>query len=99
MRIGVVRIKRERPAIAGYCFVQLALILEYIPQVVIRIGVIRVKRERHAITGYCFVQLALFLEHNPQVVVRIGIIRPERECLPDKFNGNFVLPRLMGNQT
>ena len=72
MRLGIVRLQFHGPAVAGNRFVQLALVLQRIAQVVVRLGIIRLQFHGPAAAGDRFVQLSLLLEGNAQVVVRLG---------------------------
>ena len=66
VRLGIVRLQFQCPAVAGDRFVQLPLVLEGIAQVVVRLGKVRLQLQRPAVAGDRFVQLPLVLEaHCP----------------------------------
>jgi acyl dehydratase len=63
VRLGIVRLQFQRPAIAGDRFVELPLILQRIAEVVVRVGIVGLQFQRPAVAGDRFgIQLPLVLE-------------------------------------
>ena len=89
VRLGIVRLQFQCPAVAGDRFVQLPLLLQGSAQVVVRLGKVRLQFQCPAAAGDRFVQLPLLLQGIAQVVVCLGIVRLQFQC-PAVAGDRFV---------
>ena len=102
VRLGVVRLQFQCPAVAGDRFVQFPLVLQGIAQVVVGLGEVRLQFQCPAAAGDRFVQLPLVLQGIAQVVVGLGKVRLQFQC-PAAAGDRFVqlplvperMPRLL----
>ena len=94
-----VRLQFQCPAEAGGRFVQLALFLQGIAQVVVRLGIVRLQFQCPAAAGNRLVQLPLVLPRIAQVVVCLGKVRPQLQR-PAVTGDCFVqLPQVLQRDT
>ena len=97
MRLGIVRLQFQRPAVAGDRFVQLPLVLQRIAQVVVRLGIVRLQFQCPAVAGDRFGNPAQGTIRFPQVVVEGSHIPFQPDRPSDVLDGDLVLAHLVGN--
>ena len=77
MRLGEAGFQFQRSLITRHGFVELALTLENVSEVVVCVGVAWLQLQRSLITRRGFVGFALKVESITQVVVRLGEARSQ----------------------
>ena len=68
MRLGIVRLQFQCPAVAGDRFVQFVLVFQGNAQVVVCLGIVRLQFQCPAVAGDRFVQFPLVLEGRPRLL-------------------------------
>ena len=97
MRLGIVRLQLQCPAVAGGRFVRLPLVLQGIAQVVVRLGKVRLQFQCPAAIGDRCVQLPLVPQCVAQVAMEGSLIPFQPDRPSNVLDGNLVLARLVSN--
>ena len=95
MRLGIGRALAQRDAIMGDRVVDLALLVERDPQIVVRFGEFRRERDRSPVGGNGGIELSAALERDAEIGVQRRVAVIERQSAADQRHRSRVVALLM----